>query len=79
METFEIIAIFNFTHEIIVVKHRLEQEGIAFLFENEATIGIAPFYSTALGGIKLKVHPNDFETVQAILEELRGGHLSVVK
>lgn len=78
MEAFEVIAVFNFTHEIIFIKHRLEQEGIAYFFENEATLGIVPFYNTALGGIKLKVHPNDFETVRMILEELRGGNLNIV-
>lgn len=78
MEAFEVIAIFNFTHEIIIIKHRLEQEGIAYFFENEATLGIVPFYNTALGGIKLKVHPNDFEVVRFILEELKGGNLTIV-
>ena len=78
MEAFEVIAIFNFTHEIIVIKHRLEQEGIAYFFENEATLGIVPFYNTALGGIKLKVHLNDFEIVRLILEELKGGNLTIV-
>ncbi len=78
MEAFEVIAVFNFTHEIIVIKHRLEQEGITYFFENEATLGIVPFYNTALGGIKLKVHPNDFETVQMILEEMRGSNLNIV-
>jgi hypothetical protein len=78
MEAFEVIAIFNFTHEIIVIKHRLEQEGIAYFFENEATLGIVPFYNTALGGIKLKVHPNDFENVREILEEMKGGNLTIV-
>ena len=78
MEAFEVIAIFNFTHEIIVIKHRLEQEGIAYFFENEATLGIVPFYNTALGGIKLKVHPNDFEIVRLILEEFKGGNLTIV-
>ena len=78
MEAFEVIAIFNFTHEIIVLRHRLEQEGIAYFFENEATLGIVPFYNTALGGIKLKVHPNDFENVRSILEELKGGNLTIV-
>ena len=78
MEAFEVIAVFNFTHEIIVIKHRLEQEGITYFFENEATLGIVPFYNTALGGIKLKVHPNDFETVQMILEEIRGSNLNIV-
>ncbi len=79
MKPFEVIATFNFSHEIIVIKHRLEQDGIAYFFENEVTLGIAPFYTTALGGIKLKVHPNDFEKVQKILDELRDGHLSIVK
>lgn len=78
MEAFETIAIFNYTHEIVVLKHRLEQEGIAYFFENEATLGIVPFYNTALGGIKLKVHPNDFENVRLILEELKGGNLTIV-
>lgn len=78
MEAFEVITVFNFAHEIIVIKHRLEQEGIVYFFENEATLGIVPFYNTALGGIKLKVHPNDFETVQMILEEFRDGNLNIV-
>jgi hypothetical protein len=78
MEAFETIAIFNYTHEIVILKHRLDQEGISYFFENEATLGIAPFYSNALGGIKLKIHPNDFETVKGILEELRGSNLNIV-
>lgn len=78
MQAFETIAIFNYPHEIVVLKHRLEQEGIPYFFENETTLGIAPFYTTALGGIKLKVHPKDFETVQNILEDLRGNNLTIV-
>jgi hypothetical protein len=70
MEEFKTIAIFNYTHEIVVLKHRLEQEEIKFFFENETMSSIAPFYSNALGGIKLKIHPNDFERVQKILDEL---------
>lgn len=79
MEDFETIAIFNYTHEIVVLKHRLEQEGIHYFFENETMSAIVPFYSNALGGIKLKIHPNDFETVKAILEELKyGSNLNIV-
>lgn len=70
MEDFETIAIFNYAHEIVILKHRLEQENIPYLFENEATLSVMPFYSNALGGIRLKVHINDFETVQTILNEL---------
>ena len=70
MEEFKTIAIFNYTHEIVVLKHRLEQEDIQYYFENETMSSIAPFYSNALGGIKLKIHPNDFERVQEILDNL---------
>lgn len=70
MEEFKTIAIFNYTHEIVVLKHRLDQEEIRYFFENETMSSIAPFYSNALGGIKLKIHPNDFERVQRILDEL---------
>lgn len=71
MKDFRTIAVFNYSHEIIVLKHILEQEEIQHFFENETMTSIAPFYSNALGGIKLKVHPNDFETVQFILDELK--------
>jgi hypothetical protein len=70
MEELKTIAIFNYTHEIVVLKHRLDQEELQYFFENETMSSIAPFYSNALGGIKLKVHPNDFEKVQSILDEL---------
>ena len=71
MKSFKTIAIFNYTHEIVVLKHRLDQEGIQYFFENETMSSIAPFYSNAFGGIKLKIHPNDFETVQTILDDLK--------
>lgn len=70
MEEFKTIAIFNYTFEIVVLKHRLEQEEIQYYFENETMSSIAPFYSNALGGIKLKIHPTNFEKVQEILDNL---------
>lgn len=74
MENFIVIAVFQYTHEIEILKHRLDQEGVTYFFENEATASVAPFYSLALGGIKLKIHPNDSDIVNNILEELKGGH-----
>ncbi|CAI2766026.1 DUF2007 domain-containing protein [Flavobacterium collinsii] len=70
MESFKTIAVFNYLHETVVLKHLLEQEEIPFFFENEMTLSVVPMYTTALGGIKLKVHPNDFEEVQQILDNL---------
>ncbi|MCI9846107.1 putative signal transducing protein [Flavobacterium pectinovorum] len=70
MESFKTIAVFNFHHETVVLKHLLEQEEIPYFFENEVTLSVIPLYTAALGGIKLKVHPNDFEQVQQILDSL---------
>lgn len=70
MEHFITIAVFNYPHEIAILKHRLNLEGIPYHFENEASISVVPMYSIALGGIKLKIHPNDSEAVKAILSEL---------
>lgn len=70
MDYFQTITTFNFAHEIIVLKSILQNEGIPFLFQNENLIAIDPFASIAYGGIHLKVHLNDFERVQEILDNL---------
>lgn len=71
MKGFKTIAIFNYPHEIVVLRHILDQEGIHYFFENEHIISIDPLASFAYGGIHLKVHPNDFEQVQEILDNLK--------
>ena len=78
MEDFETVAIFNYPHEIVVLKHLLDQEGIHYFFENETTLGIVPFYTNAIGGIRLKVHPNDFGIVQQILDDFKDDTLKIV-
>jgi hypothetical protein len=70
MEDFQTISTFNFAHEIVVLKSILQNEGIPFLFQNENLISIDPFSSIAYGGIHLKVHKNDFDKVQKILDNL---------
>jgi hypothetical protein len=70
MENFVTVAIFNYSHEITILKHRLEQEGIPYFFENENIVSIDPFSSIAYGGIKLKVHSNDLLATKEIVEEL---------
>ncbi|PJE39364.1 MAG: hypothetical protein CUR32_11745 [Flavobacterium sp.] len=70
MTEFITIAIFNFAHEINVLRTILEHEGIPHLFQNENLIAIDPLASLAYGGIQLKVHPNDIKRVQQILNDL---------
>ena len=79
MENFVTVAIFNYQHETLIIKNLLEQEGIAYFFENETIVGIDPFVTIAYGGIKLKVHPNDEATVKEILKKLNeDDHLKIV-
>jgi hypothetical protein len=70
MEEFQTIAIFNYSHEIVVIKHLLEHEAIPYFFENETLVSVDPFGSFAYGGIKLKIHCNDFERTQKLLDNL---------
>ena len=77
MTDFITIAIFNFPQEIVVLKSVLENEGIVHYFENETIVSVDPFASIAFGGIKLKIHPNDKEIVQTILDNLNN-HLKIV-
>ena len=70
MTEFKTIAIFNYPYEIIVLKSVLDNEGIHYFFQNENLISIDPLASYAYGGIQLKIHPNDFEKVQEILDNL---------
>lgn len=71
MDHFQTITTFNFAHEIIVLKSILQNEGIPFLFQNENLISVDPFATIAYGGIYLKIHPNDFDRVQEILDNLK--------
>lgn len=77
MQDFKTIAVFNYPHEIVVLRHILELEKIPFFFDNETMLSVAPFYTHAIGGIHLKIHPNDFEAVQLILNDLNT-HLKIV-
>ncbi|NMH25814.1 DUF2007 domain-containing protein [Flavobacterium solisilvae] len=77
MTDFITIAIFNFPQEIVVLKSVLENEGIVHYFENETIVSVDPFASIAFGGIKLKIHPNDKEIVQTILDNLNN-NLNIV-
>lgn len=73
MNNFITAATFTYPHEIAVIKHLLQEAEISHYFENETMAGIVPFYSQALGGIQLKIHPNDLDNVNYILKSLDPG------
>jgi len=79
MNHFVTAATYSYPHEITILKHLLLEAGLSFYFENETMATVVPLYSQALGGIKLKVHPNDMDTVKDILEQLNTTtHLKIV-
>jgi hypothetical protein len=70
MKDFVLIATFTYPHEYVVLKTILFEEGIRFTFENETMVAITPFYSNALGGIRLKVHRDDATATIDIIKNL---------
>ena len=60
-----------------MLKSILQNDGISFLFLNETLVSVNQLASYAYGGIELKIHPNDFEAVQTILDELNN-NLNIV-
>ncbi len=78
MTEFITIAIFNYAHEITILKTILDHEEIPYLFQNENLISIDPLASIAYGGIQLKVHPNDSNKVKEIIEELNRPNLNII-
>lgn len=79
MKDFITAEVFNYPHEITILKHLLDEEGLQYYFENETIADLMPMYSYANGGIKLKVHPNDIDTVKEIISRLdTGTNLKIV-
>ena len=66
------IKTFTYPHEAAVLFSKLESEGIECFLKDELTTQINPFYSNAIGGVKLQVRVNDFERASQILTD--GGY-----
>lgn len=79
MKDFIRVVTFTYPHEYAVLRNLLDQENIQYYFENETSIGVVPFYSNALGGIHLNVHPKDRQRVLQIIDQLdRNADLRIV-
>ena len=68
MQSFVTIAVFTYPYEYSILRLLFEQAELRFFFQNETAIGIVPFYSNALGGILLKVHPEDVLQAKEIID-----------
>lgn len=62
---------FEFLADVQIIKGKLESEGIAVTLKDANTVGVEPFASNAIGGIKLQVYHADKERAQQIFDEVR--------
>lgn len=70
MKHFKTIAIFQYPAEYAILKLLFDQEEIRYFFQNETMISVFPFYSNAIGGIRLQVHFEDIERAEEIINDL---------
>jgi DNA-directed RNA polymerase subunit RPC12/RpoP len=63
------VLTFTFAHEAAIIRGRLESEGISCFMQDELTTQVAPFYSNAIGGVKLQVKESDLNQAIEILKE----------
>jgi len=60
---------FVYPHELGIPRSLLESEGIECFVRDEYTVSVHPFYSNAIGGIKLQVKERDAQLAMELLIE----------
>ena len=62
------VATFTTPIEAHTARNQLEMFGIRAFLADEATVGMAPHLSPAMGGVKLRVPESDVERALSVLE-----------
>ncbi|HEY0029110.1 MAG TPA: DUF2007 domain-containing protein [Bacteroidia bacterium] len=68
-DQFVTIRTYSYPHEVAIIRGRLKSEGIECFVKDELTVQVNPFYSNAIGGVKLQVRESDLERAEAIIQE----------
>jgi hypothetical protein len=68
-EKFITVLTATYAYEIAIIRGRLESEGITCFVKDELTVQVNPFYSNAIGGVKLQVKESDLNQAFEILKE----------
>ncbi len=69
MDKLVTVATFTYPSEAVVIKGRLESEGIDCFMKDEMTAQVHNFISNAIGGVKLQVRQSDAIRATEILKE----------
>jgi hypothetical protein len=67
---FELIGSYQYSSEAIIIKGKLESEGIEVFIRDNYTVDTNPLYSNAIGGVKLFVNQKDFSKAKDIIYQL---------
>lgn len=68
---FHTLGSFEFPADAVIIKGKLEAEGIPVFLRDETTINTDPLISTAIGGVKLQVYSSDLPRAKEIYDEVR--------
>ncbi len=66
-DIFELIGSYQYSSEAIIIKGKLESEGIEIFMRDNYTVDANPLYSNAVGGVKLFVNSNDYLKAKNII------------
>ena len=69
-EKFTLLRRFQYSSEAIIFQGKLESQGIEVFLRDQVTIDSNPFYSNALGGIKLFVKTEEYEKANEVLNDV---------
>ncbi|MFH0867417.1 MAG: DUF2007 domain-containing protein [Bacteroidota bacterium] len=69
-DTLIVIRAYNFQHEALIDKAKLDSAGIDCFLKNDNMEIIQPFFSQSEGGIKLMVMSNDATAALEVLNDI---------
>ncbi len=61
---------YQYSSEAIIIKGKLESEGISVFLRDNNTIDTYPLYSNAVGGVKLFVKNDDYIKANEVLSQI---------
>ncbi|WP_025742778.1 putative signal transducing protein [Aquimarina pacifica] len=67
-EMFATVAVFQYSSEALILRGRLETEGIDVYMTDMHTIDTDPLVSNAIGGVKIKVRSEDKKKALEIID-----------
>ena len=70
LEKFKLLRRFQYSSEAIIYQGKLESEEVEVFLRDQITIDSNPFYSNALGGIRMFVKTEDFDNANEILRDI---------